>query len=81
MELTDAMIEHLVKTFLKYQLTNPVTAKINQAISEIIEHVESVTLRYRLASLVGDKRILSNMLNGDCLAYLQDTDYGRNEKL
>lgn len=81
MELTDDMIEHLVKTYLQYQLSNAITSKIEKSISTVIEMVQSVTLRYKLASLVGDKRIIASLINGDCLYYLKDTDYGRNEKL
>lgn len=79
MELTDDMIEHLVKNFL--QLQSDVTPKMETAISIIIEMIQSVTLRYKLASLLSDKRIIATLINGDCLYYLKDTHYGRNETL
>lgn len=77
MELADDMIEHLVKNFI--QMQQSATTKMEKAISTIIEMVQSVTLRYRLASLLGDKRAIATMINGDCLYYLKDTNYGRNE--
>lgn len=79
MEITDDMIEHLVKNFLQLQIN--VTPNMEKAMSTIIEMVQSVTLRYRLASLLSDKRIIATLINGDCLYYLKDTNYGRNETL
>lgn len=79
MELSDDMIEHLVKNFL--QLQSSATQKMERAISIIIEMVQSVALRYKLASLLSDKRIIATLINGDCLYYLKDTNYGRNETL
>lgn len=79
MELTDDMIEHLVKHFLHSQPN--ASAKMEKAVSTIIEMVQSVTLRYKLASLLSDKRIIATLINGDCLYYLKDTNYGRNETL
>ncbi|XP_031632932.1 spatacsin [Contarinia nasturtii] len=78
-ELTDDMIEHLVKNFLQTQ--SNATPKMEKAISTIIELVQSVTLRYKLASLLSDKRTIATLINGDCLYYLKDTNYGRNETL
>lgn len=79
MELTDEVIEHLVKNFLQSQTT--VTAKMEKAISTIVEMSQSITLRYKLASLLSDKRIIDKLINGDCLYYLKDTNYGRTEVL
>lgn len=79
MELTDEMIEHLVKNYLQSQAT--VTAKMEKAISTIVEMSQSITLRYKLASLLSDKPIIDKLFNGDCLYYLKDTNYGRIEVL
>lgn len=79
MELSDDMIEHLVKNYIQTQ-TN-ITTRMEKAMSTIIEMVQSVTLRYRLASLLSDKRTIATLINGDCLYYLKDTNYGRNESL
>lgn len=79
MELSDDMIENLVKNFL--QLQSSVTPKMEKSISTILELVQSVTLRYKLASLLCDKRAIDGVINGDCLYYLKDTNYGRNETI
>lgn len=79
MELTDEMCEHLVKNFLQTQ--SNATSPMEKAISTIIEMVQSVTLRYRLASLLSEKRIIATLINGDCSYYLKDTNYGRSETL
>ncbi|XP_058814826.1 spatacsin [Topomyia yanbarensis] len=76
MPLTDVMVEHLVKTF---QLEPCVTPEMERAIAGLVKLVESVTLKYRLASLLGLKRTLHELINENSLYYLKDCDYGRNE--
>ena len=58
-----------------------VTSKMEQQIATLIEMIDSVTLRYKLASLLGLKNILANLINEPSNYYLKDTDYGRNEIL
>lgn len=79
MELTDDMIEHLIKNFLQSQPNT--SAKMEKAVTTIIEMVQSVTLRYKFASLLCDKHIIAALINSECLYYLKDTNYGRNEVL
>ncbi|XP_037034806.1 spatacsin [Bradysia coprophila] len=74
--ITDEMIENLVKNF---QIQTNITAKMEQHISNLVEMVESVTMRYRLASLLGLKRLIAQLINENSLFYLKDTNYGRNE--
>lgn len=76
MEFTDTMIEQLMKSF---QAQSNVTPKMEMAISRIVESSRCVILRYRLASLLSDKRIVSNLINEDCLYFLKDSSYGRHE--
>lgn len=78
MELSDDMIETMTKNFL--QSKRQITTKMEHAISIIIEMVQSVTLRYKLASLMSEKRIIANLINGETRYYLKDTNYGRNER-
>lgn len=78
MEFTDAMIEQLMKNF---QAQANVTPKMEKAISGIVESSRCVILRYRLASLLSDKRIIANLINEDCLYFLKDSSYGRHELL
>lgn len=78
MELTDSMVEHLVKSF---QSQSNITPKMETAISIIVQTTQSVILRYRLASLLSDKGIIARLINGDCLYFLKDSNYGCNEIL
>lgn len=79
MELNEDMIEVMVKNFMQQTATTPATTQMEQNISNIVEMVESVTLRYKLASLLSDKRIIANLINDRSLFYLKDTNYGRND--
>lgn len=56
-----------------------VTVKMEQQISSLVEMVESVTMRYRLASLLGLKGLIAKLINENSLFYLKDTNYGKNE--
>lgn len=78
MELTDSMVEHLVRTF---QSQSNITPKMEKAISIIVQTTQSVILRYRLASLLTDKGIIARLINGDCLYFLKDSNYGCYEIL
>jgi spatacsin len=65
-----------------FQLETKITKSMESAITKILEMIPTVTLRYRLASLLGIKRIISDLINCDSLYYMKDTDYGRkNEEL
>lgn len=50
---------------------------MEQNISTLIEMVESVALRYKLASVLGLKKIIATLINDQCSYYLKDTNYGR----
>lgn len=76
-ELPDDMVEIIVNNFL--QMSATATTKMEKSVSAIVEMVQSVTLRYKLASLLSDKRIIANLINEESLYYLKDTNYGRNE--
>nr|XP_029720124.1 spatacsin-like [Aedes albopictus] len=74
--LTDEMIEALVK---KFQQEPRVTPEMERAIAGLVDLVESVTLKYRLASLLGLKRTINELINQNSFYYLKDSDYGRGE--
>lgn len=82
MELTEDMIELIVKSFVQRPATmvlpSPVP-DIEERLSVIVDMVETVTLRYKLASVLSDKRIIGKLLNDESASYLRDTNYGRNE--
>ncbi|XP_062548854.1 spatacsin isoform X2 [Armigeres subalbatus] len=76
MPLTDDMVEVLVK---KFQQEPRVTPEMERSIAGLVDLVESVTLKYRLASLLGLKRTINELINENSFYYLKDCDYGRNE--
>lgn len=76
MEMTDAMIEAMVRNFQHHA---NITPEMEQNIAVLVEMVETVTTRYKLASLLGLKRCIANLLNDHSLYYLKDTNYGRKE--
>uniref|UniRef100_A0A1Q3FGT2 Spatacsin C-terminal domain-containing protein n=1 Tax=Culex tarsalis TaxID=7177 RepID=A0A1Q3FGT2_CULTA len=78
MPLTDEMVESLVKTF---QLEPSVTPEMERAIAALVEMVDTVTLKYRLASLLGLKRTIHELINENSFYYLKDCDYGRSENV
>lgn len=67
-------------SFCSFQIQTNVTTKMEQHISNLVEMVDSVTIRYRLASLLGLKRLVAQLINENSLYYLKDTNYGRNEQ-
>lgn len=78
MDLTDSIIEALVKTF---QHQSKITSVAEANVARLVELVESVTLRYKLASLLGLKSCIAALINDHSLFYLKDTDYGRKEEI
>lgn len=70
------MIEAVVKMF---QNQPRVTATAEANVARLVEMVDSVTLRYKLASFLGLKGCIAALINGHSLFYLKDTNYGRNE--
>ncbi|XP_058056530.1 uncharacterized protein LOC131207911 [Anopheles bellator] len=76
LSLTDPMIETLVKMF---QLEPQITPTMEQAIGTFIERIQSVTLKYRLASLLGLKKTIHALINGGAVYYLKDTNYGKSD--
>lgn len=79
MTLSEDMIEVIVKNYMQQTALIAATTQMEQKISLIVDLVESVTLRYKLASLLSDKRIIANLINNSCIYYLKDTNYGRND--
>lgn len=63
-----------------FQNQTNVTKKMEQHISNLVEMVDSVTVRYRLASLLGLKPLIAQLINENSLFYLKDANYGRNDQ-
>lgn len=93
MELTSNVIETLVKRYdcnpvklyliinrlflFSFQMEQQITKRMEQAIFKVVEMIQSVTLKYKMASLLGFKKIIASLINEQSLYYLKDTDYGR----
>lgn len=52
---------------------------IAEHLSELLEMVKSVALKYKLASIVGLKEIVLELLNEPTIHYLRDINFGRME--
>uniref|UniRef100_A0A182NU39 Spatacsin_C domain-containing protein n=1 Tax=Anopheles dirus TaxID=7168 RepID=A0A182NU39_9DIPT len=74
--LTDGVIETLVKLF---QLEPHLTPRMEQAIATFIDRIQSVTLKYRLSSLLGLKKTIHGLINSGAVYYLKDTNYGKTD--
>ncbi|CAO1399769.1 unnamed protein product [Diamesa serratosioi] len=69
LDVTDEMIESLVTMF---QLETVVTKDMEKTISQITEMVLDTRLKYKLASLLGLKHIIGNIINSNSVHYLKD---------
>lgn len=78
-ELTDDMVENILKNYI--QLKEKITSHSECAMSNIIEMVQNITQRYKLASLFSSKKIVENLINSEALHYLKDTHYGRIDRV
>lgn len=78
-ELTDDMVENILKNYI--QLKDKITTQSENAMSNIIEMVQNITQRYKLASLFSGKKIVESLINSECLHYLKDTHYGRIDRV
>lgn len=58
---------------------NPSSAKHEESLAQLVELIRSVTLKYKLASILGLKEIVMSLINDSTVHYLRDTNFGRNE--
>lgn len=58
---------------------NPSSAKHEESLAQLVELIRSVTLKYKLASILGLKGIVMSLINDSTVHYLRDTNFGRNE--
>ncbi|XP_001360514.2 spatacsin [Drosophila pseudoobscura] len=77
--LSDDVIEQVVKGYLVHAQSNATTAKQEESLAHLVELIKSVTLKYKLASILGLKPILLSLINDSPVYYLRDTNFGRNE--
>lgn len=53
--------------------------QMEENLAQLIDFVKSITLKYKLASLLSLKSTVMSLINEQTMYYLKDTDYGRNE--
>lgn len=79
MNITDAIIENVVKGFQLYAVNNKTNRQMEENLCALVEQVQSIALKYKLASLLNMKATVMSLLNEETVYYLKDTNYGRNE--
>ncbi|XP_030386923.1 spatacsin [Scaptodrosophila lebanonensis] len=77
--INDDVIEQVVKGYVLYTQNNVSNAKHQESLSQLVELIQSVTLKYRLASILDLKSIVLSLINSSVVHYLRDTNFGRHE--
>ncbi|XP_060660737.1 spatacsin [Drosophila nasuta] len=77
--INDNVIEQVAKGYILYTQHNAPTGQQQESLGQLVEHIRSVTLKYKLASILGLKLIVMSLINEQTVHYLRDTNYGRNE--
>ncbi|XP_073847548.1 spatacsin [Musca autumnalis] len=79
-DITDDIIENVVKGFQVYSKQNLITKRMDENIAQLIEMASSLTLKYKLASLLTLKSTILSLINSDSIHYLRDMKFGRREE-
>ncbi|ALC42547.1 CG13531 [Drosophila busckii] len=77
--INDNVIEQIVKGYLLHLQQHAPSVRQEESLAELLQLTKSVTLKYKLASILGLKSIVVALLNGHTVHYLRDTNFGRNE--
>lgn len=74
-------IENIAENVVKMVQSENIKLSVENesAITNIIQNVNSVILKYKLASFLGLKKIIADLINDQSLYYLKDADYGRQK--
>lgn len=74
-------IENVAENIVKMVQAENIKLSVEseQAVVNVIQNISSVILKYKLASLLGLKKIIADLINDQSLYYLKDTDYGRQK--
>lgn len=75
--LTNTMAQDLTRRFLAEKNLSQKSVK---AMKEILKKLNSVHMKYRLASELGFNDVIETLLNGTPLAFLKDTVWKRGYK-
>lgn len=66
-------------SYILYTQNNAPTGQQQESLGQLVDLIRSVTLKYKLASILGLKTIVMSLINDQTVHYLRDTNYGRNE--
>lgn len=79
MDLSDNIIENIIRNFqLHAQSVNlTISNKIENNLEDLVRRIQSVTLKYKMASLLSFKKIIMGLINSHTLYYLKDSNYGK----
>lgn len=79
MDLSDTIIESIIRSFQQYahSVNLTITTKIELCLEDLVRRIQSVTLKYKMASLLSFKKILMGLINDHTLYYLKDSNYGK----
>ncbi|KNC31813.1 hypothetical protein FF38_12434 [Lucilia cuprina] len=79
-DITDDIIENAIKCFQLQCNQQTISKEMEEHISELIDLVQSVTLKYKLASLLTLKTTILTLINDQTIHYLRDMKFGRREE-
>ncbi|KAL5274526.1 SPG11 family protein [Megaselia abdita] len=79
MDLTDAIIENILRHFQNVALNVnfKVTTKMELCLEDLVLRIQSITLKYKMASLLNFKKIIMSLINDHPFYYLKDSNYGK----
>ncbi|XP_068146552.1 spatacsin [Drosophila tropicalis] len=79
--INDDIIEQAVKGYLLQSSQGAVLSRQQeeQSFGQLVNLIKSVTLKYKLASMLGLKTIVMSLINDSTVYYLRDTNFGRKE--
>ncbi|XP_059218694.1 uncharacterized protein LOC106084269 [Stomoxys calcitrans] len=72
LEITDDCIENVVKGFQIYAKQQRITKQMDEHIAQMVELVSSVSLKYKLASVLTLKSTILSLINNDSIHFLRD---------
>lgn len=79
MDLNDSTIENIIRNFQMYaQSVNlTISDRMEENLEDLVRRIQSVSLKYKMASLLSFKKIITGLINDHTLYYLKDSNYGK----
>uniref|UniRef100_A0A1A9W2C1 Spatacsin_C domain-containing protein n=1 Tax=Glossina brevipalpis TaxID=37001 RepID=A0A1A9W2C1_9MUSC len=78
-EISDDVIENVVKGFQVYSQSNKIIRNMEEHLAELIDLVTSVTVKYKLASVISLKSTVMALINDQTIHYLRDMNFSRRD--